>query len=62
MYANMIIPFVTLESTLIAVTAMATLGSFSGAATPLGSCKRGFGRMIGKYNCIYKGRVRGITA
>lgn len=35
MYANMIIPFVMLESTLIAVIAVATLGSFRAAAIPL---------------------------
>lgn len=35
MYANMIIPFIMLESTLIAVIAVATLGTFRAAAIPL---------------------------
>lgn len=35
MYANMIIPFIMSESTLIAVIAVAMLGSFRAAAIPL---------------------------
>lgn len=35
MYANVIIPCIVLESTLIAVIAVATLGSFRAAAIPL---------------------------
>lgn len=35
MFANMIIPFVMLKSTLIAFIALATLGSFQAASTLL---------------------------
>lgn len=62
MYTKMIIPFIMLESTLIAVITVAALGIFRAAAIPLSFwCKRGFRSMIGKYNCIYKEHARGIT-
>lgn len=60
-FANMIIPFVMLESTLIAFIVLATLGSFQAASTLLSFwCKWGFGMMIGS-DCVYKEHVRGIT-
>lgn len=62
MFANMIIPFVILESTLIAFIALATLGSFQAASALLSFwCIWGFGMMIGKCDCVYKEHVRGIT-
>lgn len=53
MFADMIIPFVILENTLIAFIALATLGSFQAASTLLRFwCIWGFWMAIGKCDCV----------